>query len=103
MTEKHGCSFIGDIGVDGNSCCREHDRAYAKGEFIAKFVADFVLFVCLIKTTRKGSNIGITIFNYVLRFFLATLMFLVVFTIGWIWWLKYLFRRWFGWFAKKED
>lgn len=101
--DKHGCSFMGPGDAAGGSCCREHDRAYAKGEFIAKIVADFALLFCIIKTAPKSNHWYTAVFSYLWRIILAIIMFVAVFTVGWLWWSKYLLRRLFGWFAKKDD
>lgn len=86
----NGCSIIGSIGKDGESCCDAHDREYSKGEVIAKAKADFALAACIIQSNWLMTP-------------LAILMFVLCFTFGWIWWLKYLARRLFGWFPKKDD
>ena len=102
---KHGCNILGNSDTESGECCREHDRAYAKGEFIAKFVADFTLLFCMISTFQKGDNIVTTSLYFILRLLIAILMFAVTFTFGWIWWLKYLLRRLSGgkWFPKAKD
>ena len=87
----NGCSIIPGIGKEGESCCDAHDKAYVKGEFGAKIAADFRLFWCII-----------TCGNYIAAF-LAPIILVLLLTIGWIWWAKYLFRRLFGWFPKKPD
>lgn len=84
----NGCSIIPGIGKGGESCCDAHDREYAKGEVIAKIVADFRLLFCVISANWLMTP-------------LALVMFVLCFTLGWLWWLKYLCRRLFGWFPKK--
>jgi len=84
----NGCNIIGSVGENGESCCNLHDKAYARGEFVAKIVADFALMFCIIRANWLMTPV-------------AVLMFAVCMTFGWIWWLKYLTRRLFGWFPKK--
>lgn len=84
----NGCSIIPGIGKDGESCCDAHDREYVKGEPIAKIIADFKLMFCIIRANWLMTPVALVIF-------------VAVMTVGWLWWLKYLARRLFGWFPKK--
>jgi len=90
----NGCNILSKTDRWTESCCDAHDRAYSQGQFGAKIAADFVLLGCLM--TRSHLNV-------VLRVPLALAIFGVCFTFGWLWWLKYLARRLFGWFPKQED
>ena len=102
---KHGCSFIGNVDSASGDCCEAHDHEYAKGEFIAKFLADFALLFCLIRSYKHSDSVIMDTINFVLRFFLALIMFLAVFTVGWIWWMRYFLRRISGgkWFPKQDN
>ena len=85
----NGCNIIPSIGKSGESCCDMHDKAYSKGEFMAKFIGDFTLMLCIIRYRWYMAPI-------------AVLMFILCMTVGWVYWLKYLARRLFGWFPKEK-
>lgn len=85
----NGCNILPSLGTREENCCDKHDHEYQKGEFIAKILADFALMFCMIRANWLLTPV-------------AVIAFVLCMTFGWVWWLKYLARRLFGWFPKKN-